>query len=100
MQISTNHIHFFISYAVAFLAFGLVGFTVLAVALLAPAVLQGFDWRLGLVLGAVVAPTPVLAAPGAFTLIYFTSAVSIALPLSDSIGVNGLFGNAFNPDTI
>src|SRR3954469_23340108 len=39
------------------LAFGLVGFTGVAVALLAPHFFSGFDWRLGLVLGAVVAPT-------------------------------------------
>src|SRR5215469_2922722 len=35
------------------LAFGLVGFTVLGVALAAPRVFEGFDWRLGFVLGAV-----------------------------------------------
>jgi Na+/H+ antiporter len=44
------------------LAFGLVAFTVLGVALIAPTVLAGFDWRLGLVLGAVVAPTDAIAA--------------------------------------
>src|SRR5690348_4336165 len=44
------------------LAFGLVGFTVIAVALVAPRVFAGFDWRLGLVLGAVVAPTDAIAA--------------------------------------
>lgn len=44
------------------LAFGLVGFTVLAVGLIAPHVFVGFDWRLGLVLGAVVAPTDAIAA--------------------------------------
>jgi CPA1 family monovalent cation:H+ antiporter len=44
------------------LAFGLVGFTVAAVALIAPSVFHGFDWRLGLVLGAVVAPTDAIAA--------------------------------------
>jgi CPA1 family monovalent cation:H+ antiporter len=44
------------------LAFGLVGFTGVAVALLAPHFLSGFDWRLGLVLGAVVAPTDAIAA--------------------------------------
>jgi Na+/H+ antiporter len=43
------------------LAFGLVVFTVLSVALLAPRVLSGFDWRLGLALGAVVAPTDAIA---------------------------------------
>lgn len=44
------------------LAFGLVGFTVTAVALIAPSVFAGFDWRLGFVLGAVVAPTDAIAA--------------------------------------
>jgi len=44
------------------LAFGLVGFTVAAVALVAPRVFDGFDWRLGFVLGAVVAPTDAIAA--------------------------------------
>jgi monovalent cation/hydrogen antiporter len=44
------------------LAFGLVGFTVLGVALVAPNVFPGFDWRLGLALGAVVAPTDAIAA--------------------------------------
>src|SRR3954451_16176314 len=48
--------------SICMLAFGLVGFTVLAVALLAPSLLNGFDWRLGLVLGAVVAPTDAIAA--------------------------------------
>src|SRR5215471_11550214 len=44
------------------LAFGLVGFTVAAIALIAPRVFPGFDWRLGFVLGAVVAPTDAIAA--------------------------------------
>jgi CPA1 family monovalent cation:H+ antiporter len=44
------------------LASGLVGFTVLGVALAAPRVFEGFDWRLGFVLGAVVAPTDAIAA--------------------------------------
>ena len=34
----------------------------MAVALIAPAFFAGFDWRLGLVLGAVVAPTDAIAA--------------------------------------
>src|SRR5215468_7400258 len=44
------------------LAFGLVTFTVLAVTFLGHWFLPGFDWRLGLVLGAVVAPTDAIAA--------------------------------------
>jgi monovalent cation/hydrogen antiporter len=48
--------------SISSLAFGLVGFTVLGVALIAPLVLSGFDWRLGLVIGAIVAPTDAIAA--------------------------------------
>jgi Na+/H+ antiporter len=44
------------------LAFGLVFFTVFGVAEGAWRLFPGFDWRLGLVLGAVVAPTDALAA--------------------------------------
>jgi CPA1 family monovalent cation:H+ antiporter len=44
------------------LAFGLVIFTVFGVAVIAPKVFEGFDWRLGLALGAVVAPTDAIAA--------------------------------------
>jgi monovalent cation/hydrogen antiporter len=47
---------------ISFLAFGLVAFTVIGVALAAPKVFSGFDWRLGLVLGAIVAPTDAIAA--------------------------------------
>jgi Na+/H+ antiporter len=48
--------------SILFLAFGLVAFTVIGVALAAPWLLSGFDWKLCLVLGAVVAPTDALAA--------------------------------------
>lgn len=48
--------------SISFLAFGLVGFTVFAVAWAAQWMLPGFDWRLGLVLGAVVATTDAIAA--------------------------------------
>jgi len=44
------------------LAFGLVGFTVAGVAATAKWVFAGFDWRLGFVLGAVVATTDAIAA--------------------------------------
>ncbi len=47
---------------IAMLAFGLVGFTVLGVTFVAPRVLNGFDWQLGFVLGAVVATTDAIAA--------------------------------------
>src|SRR5579859_6897409 len=48
--------------SILFLAFGLVGFTVVGVAGTAAWVFPGFDWRLGLVLGAVVATTDAIAA--------------------------------------
>jgi CPA1 family monovalent cation:H+ antiporter len=47
---------------ISFLAFGLVAFTVIGVAIAAPRVFSGFDWRLGLVLGSIVAPTDAIAA--------------------------------------
>ncbi len=48
--------------SISSLAFGLVGFTVLGVSLAAHWLIPGFDWRLGLVLGAAVAPTDAIAA--------------------------------------
>jgi monovalent cation/hydrogen antiporter len=48
--------------SILFLAFGLVTFTVIGVAQGAPWLFSGFDWKLGLVLGAVIAPTDALAA--------------------------------------
>src|SRR4029077_20337358 len=48
--------------SILLLAFGLVGFTVLGVAEMARWVFPGFDWRLGFVLGAVVATTDAIAA--------------------------------------
>jgi len=48
--------------SICFLAFGLVTFTVLAVTEAGQWLLPGFDWRVGLVLGAVVAPTDAIAA--------------------------------------
>ena len=48
--------------SILLLAFGLVGFTVGALTLLAPKIFEGFDWRLGFVLGAVAAPTDAIAA--------------------------------------
>ena len=48
--------------SILLLAFGLVAFTVVSVALIAPTVLAGFDWKLAFVLGAVVAPTDAIAA--------------------------------------
>jgi CPA1 family monovalent cation:H+ antiporter len=48
--------------SILLLAFGLVTFTVLGVTGLGHWFLPGFDWRIGLVLGAVVAPTDAIAA--------------------------------------
>jgi Na+/H+ antiporter len=48
--------------SILMLAFGLVGFTVLGVSLASQWLLPGFDRRLGLVLGAVVATTDAIAA--------------------------------------
>jgi len=48
--------------SILLLAFGLVTFTVLGVAASARWFLPGFDWRMGFVLGAVVAPTDAIAA--------------------------------------
>src|SRR2546423_8402620 len=48
--------------SISSLAFGLVAFTVLGVAFCARWAFTGFDWRLGIVLGAVVAPTDAIAA--------------------------------------
>jgi Na+/H+ antiporter len=48
--------------SICLLASGLVGFTVAGVAGTAKWVFEGFDWRLGFVLGAVVATTDVIAA--------------------------------------
>jgi monovalent cation/hydrogen antiporter len=48
--------------SILLLAFGLVFFTVVGVAQSAHWLFAGFDWKLGLVLGAVIAPTDALAA--------------------------------------
>src|SRR5438445_7822654 len=48
--------------SISSLAFGLVGFTVLGVAAAAHLIFPGFDWRLGVVLGAVVSTTDAIAA--------------------------------------
>lgn len=48
--------------SILLLAFGLVGFTVAGVSIIANWLIPGFDWRLGLVLGAVIATTDAIAA--------------------------------------
>ncbi len=49
-------------FSICMLAFGLVGFTVFGVAAAALWILPGFDWRMGLVLGAIVSTTDAIAA--------------------------------------
>ncbi|HZD95981.1 MAG TPA: Na+/H+ antiporter [Candidatus Sulfotelmatobacter sp.] len=58
---SWRDFHYNIS-SISFLAFGLVGFTVLCVAVAANLIFPGFDWRLGVVLGAVISTTDAIAA--------------------------------------
>lgn len=48
--------------SILLLAFGLVAFTVFGIAWTAQLLFTGFNWRLGFILGAVVAPTDALAA--------------------------------------
>ena len=48
--------------SIVLLAFGLVGFTIYGVAAVTRLMLPGFDWKLGLVLGAVVATTDPISA--------------------------------------
>jgi Na+/H+ antiporter len=48
--------------SILMLAFGLVGFTIYGVAFTSRWLLNGFDWKLGLVLGSVVATTDAIAA--------------------------------------
>lgn len=48
--------------SILLLAVGLVAFTVVGIALVANSSFPGFDWRLGIVLGALVAPTDAVAA--------------------------------------
>jgi CPA1 family monovalent cation:H+ antiporter len=48
--------------SILMLAFGLVAFTVWGVSTAAHCLFSGFDWRLGFILGAIVAPTDAIAA--------------------------------------
>jgi len=52
--------------SISMLAVGLVGFTVFGVAAASRWILPGFDWRMGLVLGAVVSTTDAIAATSIF----------------------------------
>ena len=65
--------------SIAMLAFGLVGFTVAGIAWVAPMVFPGFDWRLGFVLGAVVATTDSIAATSIFQRVGLPSQITDVL---------------------
>ena len=70
--------------SILLLAFGLVGFTVIGIAGTTRWLLAGFDWRLGCVLGAVVATTDAIAA----------TSISVSAPVNGSCqgGFGGRFG--------
>lgn len=70
------------------LAFGLVGFTVLGVALGAGWLLPGFDYRLGAVLGAVIATTDPIAATAIAT------RVGLPRSISDILAGEGMVNDA------
>jgi monovalent cation/hydrogen antiporter len=86
--------------SISSLAFGLVGFTVLSVAVIAHLVFPGFDWRLGLVLGAVIAPTDAIAATSIATRLGLPQRIVDVLEgeslVNDATGLLALeFGVAF-----
>ncbi len=70
------------------LAFGLVGFTVLGVAEMAHWIFPGFDWRLGFVLGAVVATTDAIAATS------IAKRVGLPQPIVDVLEAESLMNDA------
>src|SRR5580698_3791834 len=70
------------------LAFGLVGFTVFGVAAAAVWILPGFDWRMGLVLGAVVSTTDAIAATA------IARRVGLPKPITDIVEGESLVNDA------
>ncbi len=74
--------------SILLLAFGLVIFTVFGVAKGAPWLFSGFDWKIGLVLGAVVAPTDALAATT------IAKRVGIPKPITDLLEGESLVNDA------
>ena len=74
--------------SIALLAFGLVTFTAIGVAQSAHWLFSGFDWKLGLVLGAVVAPTDAIAA------VSIAERVGIPKPITDLIEGESLVNDA------
>jgi CPA1 family monovalent cation:H+ antiporter len=74
--------------SISMLAFGLVAFTVIGVALMCDWLLPGFDWRLGCALGAVVSPTDTIAA------IAIAKRVGLPRRISDLIEGESLINDA------
>lgn len=74
--------------SITMLAFGLVGFTVAGVALAAPWFLPNFDWKAGLVLGAVVSTTDAIAATS------IARRVGLPKPITDLIEGESLINDA------
>jgi NhaP-type Na+/H+ or K+/H+ antiporter len=73
------------------LAFGLVGFTVAAVAVVALRLFYGFDWRLGFVLGAIVAPTDAIAAVAIARQVGLPSRIADTIEGESSLTVQPVF---------
>jgi monovalent cation/hydrogen antiporter len=80
--------------SIVMLAFGLVGFTVFGVAAASRWILPGFDWRMGLVLGAVVSTTDAIAATSIATRLGLPKRVTDVLEgeslLNDATGLLAL----------
>jgi CPA1 family monovalent cation:H+ antiporter len=74
--------------SILLLAFGLVGFTVLGVALASNYLLPGFDWRLGLALGAVICSTDAIAATA------IAARVGLPRPIVDMLEGESLVNDA------
>ncbi len=74
--------------SISMLAFGLVGFTVLGVAVMCDWLLPGFDWRMGCALGAVVSTTDTIAA------IAIAKRVGLPRRISDLIEGESLINDA------
>ena len=74
--------------SILMLAFGLVGFTVLGVALASDSLLPGFDWRLGLVLGAVICSTDAIAATSIAARVGLPRSIVVPDPISTSFWIS------------
>ncbi|HEX4002634.1 MAG TPA: Na+/H+ antiporter [Candidatus Acidoferrales bacterium] len=74
--------------SIMMLAFGLVGFTVFGIAAASRWILPGFDWRMGLVLGAVVSTTDAIAATS------IAKRVGLPKPVTDILEAESLVNDA------